>query len=93
MGFELTMLKVISTGKCSYHTITTTTAPLVLMSGCEVSTQYNFNDTKGGRGEWVVRNRNLKNDRQYNNGRQRYKKTMVDKIQLRKIKIEQNEPH
>ena len=92
MGFELTMLVVISTGKCSYQAITATTAPL-LISGCEVSTQENFNDTKGGRGEGVVRNRNLKKDRQYNNGRQRYKKTMVDKIQLRKIKIEQNEPH
>jgi hypothetical protein len=46
-----------------------------------------------GDGEEVVRNHNVKNDRQYNNGRQRYKKTMVDKIQLRKIKIEQNEPH
>ena len=45
------------------------------------------------RGEEAVRNRNLTKDRQYNNGRQRYKKTMVDKIQLRKLNIEQNEPH
>ena len=87
------MLMVISTGKCSYHAITATTAPLVLMSGCEVSTQEYFNDTKEGRGEEAVRNRNLTKDRQYNNGRQRYKKTMVDKIQLRKLNIEQNEPH